>query len=181
VPGGTFIHSAVALAPYSYILALEGIVLAIGWVAARRSTWNADAALRVFGGATLAFAVLVAVAGSLVVHAIWSARRDDGLTVAAALDTAGAPQADRVMSIDAAGTRYWTAHGGVVLVNDPLATIHEVARAYDIRWLVLDRGDAVTAVAPILDGTEHPAWLGDPILTEGTPTRLAVYPVLAAP
>ena len=181
VPGGTFIHSAVALAPYSYILALEGIVLAIGWVAARRSTWNADAALRVFGGATLVFAVVIAIAGSLVVHAIWSARRADQLTVAAALDGAGAPPSDRVMSIDAASTRYWSGHGGVVLVNDPLDTIHEVATAYDIRWLVLDRGEAVDSVAPVLDGTEHPAWLGQPILTEGTPTRLAVYPVIAAP
>jgi hypothetical protein len=181
VPGGTFIHSAVALAPYSYILALEGIVLAIGWVAARRATWNADVAVRVFGGATLVFAALVAVAGSLVVHANWSARRTDFQTVAAALDGAGAPPADRVMSIDAAGTRYWTGHGGVVLVNDPLDTIHEVAEAYDIRWLVLDRGDAVDAVAPILDGTEHPAWLGQPILAEGTPTQLAVYPVVDAP
>ena len=27
VPGGTFIHSAVALAPYSYILALEGVAV----------------------------------------------------------------------------------------------------------------------------------------------------------
>ena len=181
VPGGTFIHSAVALAPYSYILALEGIVLAIGWVAARRATWNADAATSVFGGATLVFAVVVAVAGSLIVHAIWSARRDDFRTVAAALDGAGAPQTDRVMSIDAAGTRYWSGHGGVVLVNDPIDTIHEVAVAYDIRWLVLDRADAVDAVAPILDGKAHPAWLGPPILAEGTPTRLAVYPVREAP
>ena len=83
------------------------------------------------------------------------------------------------MSIDAAGTTYWTGHGGVVLVNDPLDTIHEVAVAYDIRWLVLDRGDSVAAVAPILDGTEHPAWLGPPILSDGTPTKLAVYPVLS--
>ncbi len=181
VPGGTFIHSAVALAPYSYILALEGIVLAIGWVSARRTAWHAETAVRIFGGATLVFAVLIAIAGSLVVHAIWSARRDDGLSVAAALDAAGSPASDRVMSIDAAGTRYWTGHGGVVLVNDPLDTIHQVATAYDIRWLVLDRGEAVPSVAPILDGTEHPAWLGQPILTEGTPTRLAVYPVIAAP
>jgi hypothetical protein len=181
VPGGTFIHSAVALAPYSYILALEGIVLAIGWVAARRATWNADAALRVFGGATLVFAALVAAAGALVVHAIWSARADDFRAVASALDGAGAPASDRVMSIDAAGTKYWTGHGGVVLVNDPLDTIQQVAQAYDIRWLVLDRGDAVDAVAPILDGAEHPAWLGQPILAEGEPTRLAVYPVLATP
>ena len=42
VPGGTFIHSAVALAPYSYILALEGIVIVIGWVAARRPSWDRD-------------------------------------------------------------------------------------------------------------------------------------------
>ena len=94
---------------------------------------------------------------------------------------AGAPASDRVMSIDASGTRYWSGHGGVVLVNDPLDTIHDVATAYDIRWLVLDRGDAVPSVAPILDGTEHPTWLGEPILTEGSPARLAVYPVLATP
>jgi hypothetical protein len=37
----------------------------------------------------------------------------------------------------------------------------------------------VPAVAPILDGTEHPTWLGQPILAEGTPMRLAVYPVVA--
>ena len=178
VPGGTFIHSAVALSPYSYILVLEGIILAIGWIAARRPSWNVESAIRVFGTATLAFAAIVAVAGSLVVHAIWSARRADELAVAAALDTAGAPLTDRVMSIDASSTKYWSGRGGVVLVNDPLDTIHQVADAYDIRWLVLDRSDAVPAVAPILDGAERPAWLGEPILDEGTPTRLAVYPVL---
>jgi len=181
VPGGTFIHSAVALAPYSYILALEGIVVAIGWVATRRPAWDRDVALRVFGGATIVFAVIVAVAGSIVVHATWSARRDQAVAVARALAGAGAPPSDRVMSIDAASTRYWSGHGGVVLVNDPLDTIHDVARAYDIRWLVLDRGDSVPAVAPILDGTDHPAWLGAPILSEGSPTRLAVYPVLETP
>jgi hypothetical protein len=179
VPGGTFIHSAVALAPYGYILALEGIVLAIGWVATRRPSWDAESATRVFGGATLAFAAVLAAAGTLVVHAIWSARADDFRAVASALDGAGAPASDRVMSIDASGTKYWSGHGGVVLVNDPLDTIHQVIEAYDIRWLVLDRGDAVPAVAPILDGTDQPSWLGQPILAEGTPLRMAVYPVLA--
>ena len=181
VPGGTFIHSAVALAPYSYILALEGIVIVIGWVAARRRSWDREAALRVFGGAAIAFAIVIALAGALAVHAEWSARRGQANEVAQALDGAGAPQSDRVMSIDAAGTRYWTGHGGVVLVNDPIETIHDVARAYDIRWLVLDRGEAVAAVAPILDGAPLPTWLGPPILAEGSPTRLAVYPVVPAP
>ncbi len=181
VPGGTFIHSAVALAPYSYILALEGIVIVIGWVAARRPSWDRDSALRVFGGAAIAFAVVIALVGALTVHDEWSSRRLRAAEVAQALDDAGAPDSDRVMSIDAAGTRYATGHGGVVLVNDPLETIHDVARAYDIRWLVIDRGDAVDAVAPILDGGPPPAWLGAPILTVGSPTQLAIYPVVATP
>jgi hypothetical protein len=85
------------------------------------------------------------------------------------------------MSIDAGGIRYWTGHGGVVLVNDPLDTIEQVARAYDIRWLVLDRFDSVPSVAGILAGSARPAWLGPPILSTGSPTALALYPVETGP
>jgi hypothetical protein len=179
VPGGTFIHSAVALAPHSYILALEGIGVGVAWLAARRRTWDPAVATGVFQGAAVVFAIGAAVIGSWFVHESWALRRDRFVTVASALDGAGAATSDRVMSIDAAGTRYWSGRGGVVLVNDPLDTIEDVARAYDIRWLVLDRGDSVTAMAPLLDGGSRPAWLGEPILDEGTPLQLAVYPVLA--
>ena len=48
-------------------------------------------------------------------------------------------------------------------------------------WLVLDRADSVSAVAPILDGAPLPAWLGPPIMSQGSPTQLVVYPVLPAP
>ena len=44
-----------------------------------------------FTGAVIGFAVLCAVAGSLVVHAAWEGRRERGLAVAATLDAAGAP------------------------------------------------------------------------------------------
>jgi hypothetical protein len=180
VPGGTFIHSAVALAPHAYILALEGVAIAVAWIATRRRTWNREAATQVFSAAAVGFALAVAVLGTLSVHATWASRRDTALAVGAALDAAGASPADRVMSIDAAGMKYATGLGGVVLVNDPLETIHDVALAYDIRWLVLDRDDAVPAVAPILDGEVRPTWLGDPILTHGSPTSFAVYPVFEA-
>ena len=86
------------------------------------------------------------------------------------------------MSIDASGTRYWTGRGGVVLVNDPIETIEAVVRAYEIRWLVLDREDAVDAIAPILDGEQaRPDWLGAPILAVGDPLQLAVFPVEGGP
>jgi hypothetical protein len=180
VPGGTFIHSAIALAPYAYVLALEGIAMAVAWVAARRPTWDRDAATRVFTGAAVGFSVVAAVAGASFVHDEWAAHRAKFQRVAAALDKAGASPTARVMSIDAGGTKYWTGRGGVVLVNDPPATIESVARAYDIDWVVLDREDSVKPLAPILDGEPMPDWLGEPVLAEGQPLRLAVFPVVPA-
>lgn len=179
VPGGTFIHSAVALAPHSYILALEGIVVAVGWVAARRRTWDAPSAIRAFSGAAIVFGIGSAAVGAVFVHGAWADSRERFVAVADALRGAGASPSDRVMSIDASGMKYWSGLGGVVLVNDPLETIEAVARAYEIDWLVVDRENSVRAVAPIIDGGPRPAWLGDPIASEGEPTRLAVYPVLA--
>jgi hypothetical protein len=124
-----------------------------------------EGAGRVFAGSAVAFGVAVALIGSLSVHATWAARRLDFQQVADTLARAGSPPSDRVMSIDASGTKYWSGHGGVVLVNDPLATIGEVAKAYDIRWLVLDRAESVPAVAPILDRAARPGWLGEPVVT----------------
>jgi hypothetical protein len=166
VPGGTFIHSAVALAPYSYILALEGIAVAVAWVARRRPSWDADTATRFFTATAIGFAIFCTVVGASFVHASWANRADHFRAIAGALDAAGASTSDRVMSIDASGTKYWSDRGGVVLVNDPLETIESVARAYGIRWLVLDAGDSVAAVAPILDRDERPAWIGPAVYTE---------------
>ena len=163
VPGGTFIHSAVGLVPGASVLALEGIAVAVAWAAGRRRSWDAATATRFFTVAAVGFAVVVAIGAAVVTQAAWSARRDDFLLVDRGLADAGAAPDERVMSIDASGTLYWTGHPGVVLVNDPLDTIEEVARAYDIRWLVLSRADTVASVAPILDGGPRPAWLGAPL------------------
>ena len=90
------------------------------------------------------------------------------------------PRRDRVMSIDASGTKYWTGRGGVVLVNDPIETVERVARAYDTRWLVLDGEDSVKAAAPILDDVARPAWLGEPIVLRDDPSPLVILPVVPA-
>ena len=174
VPGGTFIHSAVALAPHGYVLALEGIVAAVAWIAVRRRGWNAAAASRVLVGGAVAFGVQAAISGSFAVHGGWDTKRQRMQAVAAGLTAAGAPEADRVMSIDAAGYRYWTGHGGVVLVNDPLDTVEAVARAYDIRWLVLEAADTVPAVREILVDGRRPAWVGVPVLER---EDVSLYPV----
>ena len=96
MPGGTFIHSAVALAPYTYILALEGIAIAVAWIADRRPRWNRTTATALFSGVIVAIVVLAAIPGALSTYRIWDAERVNRRAVAAALDLAGAsPDARR--------------------------------------------------------------------------------------
>jgi hypothetical protein len=178
VPGGTFIHSAVALAPHGYVLALCGILVAVGWVGRRRTSWDTARAGRVFVGGAVAFGVAAAVWGSFTVHQGWDEKRQRAQAVGTALGEAGAATDDRVMSIDASGTKYWTGHGGVVLVNDPIETVERVARAYDIRWLVLEKADAVPAVKAILVDGQRPSWVGHPVLDS---EDVSVYPVCTVP
>ena len=178
VPGGTFIHSAVALAPHGYVLALLGVVVATAWVGRRRPRWDVARAGRVFVTGAVAFGVATAVWGSLTVHQSWDEKRQRAQAVGTALGEAGAAVEDRVMSIDASGTKYWTGHGGVVLVNDPIEIVEEVARAYDIRWLVLETADSVPAVKAILVDGQRPAWVGQPVLDS---KEVSVYPVCTRP
>jgi hypothetical protein len=181
VPGGTFIHSAVALAPQGYILALEGVAAFAAWLATRRrgTPASVETVVRLY---VAGITVLVVVLGLLyvpVVHAGWAERRDRFLAVGAALDAAGAGLGERVMSIDASGMKYWTERPGVVLVNDPLGTVGRVAAAYDIRWLVVDRDDSVPAVAPVLLEDRRPTWIGPAAWRDGD--EVALYPVCATP
>ena len=94
------------------------------------------------------------------------------------------------MSIDAGGFKYYTGRGGVVSPDDPIETIEEVARAYDIRWLILERRDIVLAMEPILAGGPRPAWIGAPVYTYDVPTTnpdfagkpaAVIYPVCTQP
>jgi len=174
VPGGTFIHSAVALIPHGYVLALEGVVAMVAWLARRRRSWDMERAGRIFVAAAVAFGVLAGVGYAGAVHSTWSVKRDRTIDAGAALDAAGVSRDERVMSIDASGTRYWSGHPGVVLVNDPLDTVRSVAQAYDIRWLILERDDSVPAAESILVGGQRPSWVGPPILLR---PDLGVYPV----
>jgi hypothetical protein len=185
VPGGAFIHTAVGLGPHSYILALEGVALAIAAIARRRPSWDPAVATPLF-----TWAVVVFVAGSAFLYAptvwaSWEETRGPRRTVAAEMERAGIPATDRLMTIDAGGFKYWTGRGGVVSPDDPLERIEEVARGYDIRWLVLERRAVVEALQPVLRDDQRPAWIGPAIFTlpsdaeDGVPT-LVLYPVCTA-
>jgi hypothetical protein len=69
----------------------------------------------------------------------------------------------------------------VVTPDDPIDTVEAVARAYQPRWLVLERADIVRALTPVLRGEGRPSWVGTPLFTvpaeDGGPPRLELYPV----
>jgi hypothetical protein len=183
VPGGTFIHSAVALAPYTSILALEGVAILVAWIASKRPRWNRDAATRLFVAFIVGIVALAAIPGSIATYRIWDGVRVARQQVAAVLDLAGAAPDSRIMSIDAAGFRYWTGRGGVVSPNDPLDTIRQVAEAYQIEWLVVEPADSVAALGPVVAGA-RPQWIGPPVATiagsDGKPVEV-VFPVCVSP
>ncbi|HVA86895.1 MAG TPA: glycosyltransferase family 39 protein [Candidatus Saccharimonadales bacterium] len=182
VPGGTFIHSAVALAPHSDILALEGITASVGWVARRRRSWNPGTAVPVFLGAAVVLTIGMSAVYGLLVQGGWKVIRSQREAVATELNALGAGPNDRLMSIDPGGYRYYTGRGGVVTPDDSMATIETVAHDYDIRWLILERDQVVRAMAPVLKGTSRPAWIGAPVWTLQQPTddpELAGYPAVA--
>ena len=136
-------------------------MLAVAWIARRRPSWDADAATRVLHRRRDRLRGPVARSpGPASSTPAGRAGRTASVRSRGALDAAGAATSDRVMSIDAAGTKYWTGRGGVVLVNDPIETIEAVARAYDIRWLVLERRRHRGGRRADPGGDERPAWIG---------------------
>ena len=189
VPYGTFLHSAVALVPLSFIAGLEGLVVTARWVVPRRRGWTDNGAIRLFLAAGVSSVVLNAAAFTALTFPSWATDRDQMLAAGRALDAAGAPPSDLVMSADPAGYKYFTGRGGVVTPNDSLDVTREVAADYGIRWLVLERGSIVAPLVPVLESTVRPSWLGPPIYVipytgprtgdpaaSGAPA-LAIYPV----
>lgn len=166
VPNGTFIHSAVALAPHSYVLALEGVAAAVAWAAARRTGWDVSGATRVFVAGAVGLTMFAGIFFSFPTRETWARERDIKVAVGAALTAAGATPDEVVMSLDTGGVKYWTGHPGVVAPADPIETIERVARAYGARWLLVERRDLVPALVPILDGAALPAWVGRPIWSQ---------------
>jgi hypothetical protein len=209
VPGGTFIHSAIGLLPHAAILSMEGVVAFAGLIAGRRAIGGGGSGSGSGSGAgsgagsgsgrgggqaesggvkllvwgIVALLIAMAVIFGRPVQNGWDAVRQPRIALDARLDALGVPATDRLLSIDAGGFKYFTGRGGVVTPDDPIETIEAVARAYGIRWLVVERSDAARSLGAVLAGS-RPAWIGPAAFevpsTDGGLPKLALYPVCTA-
>jgi hypothetical protein len=163
VPHGTFMHSAVALLPHTFVLVMIGVRGAVEW-AARRRPWDVERATRLFAAGSVAVAVIGAVFYSSATLGHWSDVRTTQAELAADVvaDPAASPS-DVVMSADAGAYRYLTGHPGIVTPFDDMATIEQAMREYNVRWLILERAQIVPALEPVLLGTARPDWLSRPV------------------
>ena len=181
VPTGAFAHSAIGLAPHAAILSMEGVLIVVGWVAGRRRAWNEGSAGMAFAWGIVILVIATAVVFGRTVASGWDDTRQQRIALATELDSLHVPASDRLLSIDAAGLKYWTGHPGIVTPDDPIDTIEAVARAYDIRWLVLEKDSSARSLGPILKGELTVPWIGPAAFTVpdrgGGPPRLALYPV----
>jgi hypothetical protein len=189
VPYGTFLHSAVALVPLTFVLGMEGVVIVAAWAARHRRGWEEQRAARMFLIAAVGTVILNAGTFAVLVGQSWDSDRNALVSAGQAIDAAGARTSDLVLSADPGGIEYFTGRGGVVTPDDSIDVIHRVAEVYGVRWLVLQRTQIVTALEPVLESKGRPAWIGSPIYElpydgpkTGDPAAdaapaMAVYPV----
>ena len=162
VPYGTFMHSAVALVPHAYLLAVLGIGGAVTAIARRRSSWDVARATRNLTGAAVVFALIGGAGAVWRTSTSWRSYQSAREPLAAELRHT--PRSDLVMSSDPGAYRYLAGRGGIVTPDDPLPVVEQALRAYDVRWLALESDHLVPSLAPLLRGTERPAWLSRPLV-----------------
>jgi hypothetical protein len=159
---------------------MEGVLIFVAWIAGRRRRWEAGPAGSFFVWGVVAIVIASAVVFTPSVWAGWNASREPRVQLNAELDRLGVAKTDRLLSIDAAGMKYWTGRPGVVTPDDPIEVIESVAHAYQTSWLVLERNDAARALGPVLAGT-RPPWIGPPVFSvpsaDGGLPRLALFPL----
>lgn len=132
--GGMF-HSSAALLPFIFAAAMVGLDAAIDWVAARRATWDARAARRVFTVALVAGAVLFS--GVIYASRVRNWNQADAVykLIGSRLAIESSPV---VMVNDPPGYFYHAGQPAIAIPNGDIDTLLAVARRYGARWVALD-------------------------------------------
>jgi 4-amino-4-deoxy-L-arabinose transferase-like glycosyltransferase len=155
-PMGAYYHSAWAWLPFAIPLAIANALPLLEALGTRVRMLGRPRNVRFLGAAAVAGAVALSLIGSVSLVSLWS--RDYARAEAAAgylADAAG--EDDVVMYVDPPTLHLLT---GLLVVPppfDPPEVIGEVAEAYDVRWVVIERAPgASTDALGLWDGVD---WL----------------------
>ena len=154
--GGLF-HSGTALLPVIYATAVVGLDVAVEWAAARRRHWDAKLARQFFGVSLVVMAI--ALSGFIYYNRVikndaWNSADRAYATIAEWM--AQEEPAATVMINNPPAYRY---HGGglsVVVPNENLETVLQVARRYQVDFLILDPNHPLPLAGVYDQPASHP-------------------------
>jgi hypothetical protein len=132
-PKGAFYHSAPAWLPFAFSLAVASVGRV--WPFLRRRQ-----AQRFVAVAGLAGAVVLSLVGSGLLYAQWSVWRSRDEAAGRFFVERGLTE-DRVMHSDPVSLHDVSGNPAVAAPFDPYPILERVARAYDVRWVVVTLGD----------------------------------------
>jgi len=150
---GAMFHSTPALLPFLFAAATDGLDAAIAWVAARRHGWHVRQAQQVLGVGLMAIMVLLS--GLLYTRTLPQYRHPHPDQAVAAWMAQNVPAEARVLVGDPAAFRYWSGRECLVIPNDGLEILLQVAERYDVAYLVVDK-NAPQPLRPIYDRLPAP-------------------------
>ncbi|HEX2620912.1 MAG TPA: glycosyltransferase family 39 protein, partial [Phototrophicaceae bacterium] len=129
---GGLLHGITALIPWWAALTGVGLDGVVDWIARRRRRWQPGTAKQFFSAAVIALAVLLSLSG---LRGISQSTAMPGFYMA--LQRTLPPDA-RVLINDPAQLYYYIGLGGAVLPNESAEILPELARQYEINYVVLE-------------------------------------------
>jgi hypothetical protein len=139
---GGLLHSAAALVPWWSALGIAGLDACVEWAGKRRRTWNVGVAKLIFSVALLVVAVFLSISiGQR--NAIPPLQTP--VLYRELLETL--PADARVMINDPGQLYYFTGMSGVVLPNEAPQAILEIARKYQVGYVVFEEVTAEKTAA----------------------------------
>ena len=167
---GGLLHSASALIPFWMALGVVGMDDAVDWIAARRRNWKPRTAKRVFSL-------------GMVIMAIWLSytiglrgRVNERHPQLFEAITQYVPADARIMINDPAELYYYAGRGGVVLPNEQVDVILEIARQYDVDYFLFQgQGSLTTELFDSFDANNLPPFLT--LITADLPSGGSLYAI----
>jgi hypothetical protein len=162
----SMLHSTGALLPFLFASAIPGIDTAVGWIARRRRTWHPPTARKVFRFGLTAVVIVISLFDysrsvflslqPVGLSSLWNQTNTGYVTVSRWLEE-NAPGEPVVMVVDPPAYYYFTHRPAIVIPNEQIAGITQVAERYHAEYLILEY-DHVPSLDAIYRGeASHPS------------------------
>jgi hypothetical protein len=180
----SMLHSTAALLPFLFAAALPGIDSVVDWIALRRRTWHAPTARKVFRLGLAALVVVISLfdysravflsLDPLGFRPSWNEANTGYIAVSQWLESR-APDDVVVMVVDPPAYYYFTHRPSVVIPNETVDGVLDVAEKYHAEYLILEY-DHVTALDSHYRGdASHPDLILEHRFRDASQNEIQVY------